>query len=326
MLSTRNLLLENIPNEWIFEYYLNLSEKLTGQDIKIKSIFNSKDKIPSMCIYHDLSYNEYRFKDFSSGNKGSAVQLVMDLYGLTVFSAKNKILNDFDTYQKNKGSVNKVESVFYDRFKVTDYQVRSWNNLDQKFWSDFHITSSLLSYYNVQPLEYFTMSKEEPDGSTTSFRNDKKYVYGYFKDDGTLYKIYLPKTPTKKFIKIHNYMQGLEQLRGEKYLLITSSLKDLMAFTRLGIKNIESIAPDSENTILSESLITKIKNKYQKVIVLFDNDEPGLHSMKRYKELYDLDYIILPLEKDLSDSVKVHGVDYVKEYLFPLLLNTIKNG
>jgi hypothetical protein len=48
--------------------------------------------------------------------------------------------------------------------------------------------------------------------------------------------------------------------------------------------------------------------------------------MKRYKELYDLDYIILPLEKDLSDSVKVHGVDYVKEYLFPLLLNTIKNG
>ena len=42
MISTKNLIsqLEDIPIEWVFEYYLKLSEKLTGQSIKMKSIFN----------------------------------------------------------------------------------------------------------------------------------------------------------------------------------------------------------------------------------------------------------------------------------------------
>ena len=38
MISTKNLIydLADVPREWIFEHYLNLTEKLTGQDLKIK--------------------------------------------------------------------------------------------------------------------------------------------------------------------------------------------------------------------------------------------------------------------------------------------------
>ena len=43
--------INKIPSYWIFEYYLNLPEKLTGQDIKIKSIWNTAEKTPSMSIY-----------------------------------------------------------------------------------------------------------------------------------------------------------------------------------------------------------------------------------------------------------------------------------
>ena len=41
MINTTSLIsdLTQIPKEWAFEFYLNLNEKLTGQDIKIKSIF-----------------------------------------------------------------------------------------------------------------------------------------------------------------------------------------------------------------------------------------------------------------------------------------------
>jgi hypothetical protein len=44
MISTRNLIsdLRDVPREWVFENYLNLKEKLTGQDVKILSAFNSK--------------------------------------------------------------------------------------------------------------------------------------------------------------------------------------------------------------------------------------------------------------------------------------------
>ena len=92
-----------------------------------------------------------------------------------------------------------------------------------------------------------------------------------------------------------------------------------MTFDKLSIGNIESIAPDSENTMISETVIKQLKSRYSKIIILFDNDEPGIKAAQKYKEKYGLDYVILPLEKELSDSVKLHGIDKVKEVLFPLL-------
>jgi DNA primase len=130
----------------------------------------------------------------------------------------------------------------------------------------------------------------------------------------------MPKNTDKKFIKVENYIQGTDQLRHDcKYLLITSSLKDLMAFNKLGISNIEAIAPDSENTMIGEKAIGELKPHYEKIIVLFDNDEPGIKAAQRYKDKYGFNTILLPMEKDLSDSVKEHGMDKVREILFPLL-------
>ena len=46
MFSTKNLVLKpaDIPSYWVFQYYLNLSERLIGQDIKIKSVFNPSER------------------------------------------------------------------------------------------------------------------------------------------------------------------------------------------------------------------------------------------------------------------------------------------
>ena len=68
-----------------------------------------------------------------------------------------------------------------------------------------------------------------------------------------------------------------------------------MTFDKLSIGNIESIAPDSENTMISETVIKELKSKYSKIIILFDNDEPGIKAAQKYKEKYGLDYVILPL-------------------------------
>ena len=319
MISTKNLFeIGDIPQTWVFEYYLNLQEKLVGQDIKIKSVFNAKDKIPSMCLYLNAD-SEYRFKDFSSGYQGDHIRLVQYLYAIDYAQAVTKILADYVNYKKFNTQAEKVELVVHDRYKVTDYQIRHWNNLDQSYWLGFKIPSSLLEYYNVAPLEYYTMTKEEQDGKVSEITVSRNYLYGYFKQDGSLYKIYLPKTPDKKFIKVQNYIQGVEQLQGKDNLLITSSLKDLMAFVRLGIENVDVIAPDSENSMLPGSFVDKIKKKYKKVLVLFDNDEPGIKSMAAYKHKHGLDYILFNLEKDLSDAVKVHGVDHVNEIMIKLL-------
>jgi len=321
MISTKNLVsdLQDVPKEWVFEYYLNLKEKLIGQDIKMLSAFNVKDKVPSMFIYCTGGF--YKFKDFSSGFQGDALELVKALFNLPSRGhAANKIINDYQEYLLHNDVPAVVEFKFHDKFKVVDYEMRHWNTQDSKFWTSFKISSSLLSKYNVVPLSFFTMEKKEEDGSMLSYKFTKAYTYGYFREDGELYKIYMPKVTEKKFIKVQNYVQGIDQLKYEaKYLVITSSLKDLMCFNKLGIGNVECIAPDSENTMIGESIMGKLSNQYSKIIVLFDNDEPGIKAAQRYKDKYGYDYVVLDMSKDLSDSVKDHGVEAVRDKLLPLL-------
>jgi hypothetical protein len=321
MISTKNIIsdLEEVPSEWVFEYYLNLKEKLTGQNIKMLSAFNVKDKVPSMFVYQ--TNGKYKFKDFSSGFQGDHIELVRHLFNYTVrFQAVNRIITDYQEYIKHNAPVQRGPIQFYDKFKVVDFEMRHWNTLDQKYWTQFKIGSSILGEYNVVPLDYFTMSKTEPDGSITSYKFSRPYVYGYFRNDGELYKIYMPKIPEKKFIKIQNYTQGMDQLQYDsKYLLIVSSLKDLMSFKKLGIGNIECIAPDSENTMIGESVISKLQEKYSKILVLFDNDEPGLKAAQRYQDKYGITFITLDMSKDLSDSVKDHGIEAVRDQLLILL-------
>ncbi len=53
--------------------------------------------------------------------------------------------------------------------------------------------------------------------------------------------------------------------------------------------------------------------------MLFDNDQPGIDAMKKYQDKYSLPPIHLSMSKDLSDSVRDHGIHKVKEILTPLL-------
>jgi hypothetical protein len=322
MISTKNLIcdLADVPREWAFEHYLNLTEKLTGQDIKMKSVFNPREKTPSMCIYIDRN-SIYKFKDFSSGNGGDSIALVQSLFNLpTRGSASYKIIEDYNQYVLNNG-YNPIKSYKqHSKFKVTDYEMRHWNTLDQKYWMKYHIGSRLLSRYNVVPLEYYVMTKTDENDVVSSITIKGNYMYGYFKDDGTLYKIYQPKVKDSKFIKVRDYIQGSEQLTYDKpYLIITSSLKDLMAYNKLKISNSESIAPDSENTMIPENIMNSISSKYKGVCVLFDNDEAGIKAAEKYKLKYGFNYIVLNLEKDLSDSIEKHGVEKTRNVLLPLL-------
>jgi len=198
--------------------------------------------------------------------------------------------------------------------------MRHWNTLDQKYWMGFYIGSRLLSRYNVVPLEYYIMTKTDENDVVSSITIKGNYIYGYFREDGTLYKIYQPKVKESKFIKVRDYIQGTEQLVFDKpYLIIASSLKDLMAYQKLKISNSEAIAPDSENTMIPENIMSSISSKYQKVCVLFDNDEAGIKAAEKYKSRYGFEYVILEMEKDLSDAIKVHGIDKVRDNLLPLL-------
>jgi hypothetical protein len=324
MISTNKIIddLNDIPREWVFEHYLNLTERLCGQSVKIKSVFSAKDKVPSLCVYLD-GRNRYKFKDFSSGYCGDGLNLVMHLFKLpSRGKASFKIMNDYNEFISNN-SYTPLDYEPQSKYVVSDYEIRHWTTLDRSYWQMYKLSSTLLGEYNVHPLSHYKMIKEDEDGQLLDeIIIENRFIYGYFREDGSLYKIYTPKNKDNKFIKVQDYIQGSDQVNFKsKYLVILSSLKDLMCFKNLCIGNTECIAPDSENSLIPVSFMKKYINSYSKIIVLFDNDEPGIKSAKKYNKKYNFDYINLDLSKDLSDSVKDHGLDVVKNEVFTLLKN-----
>ena len=92
-----------------------------------------------------------------------------------------------------------------------------------------------------------------------------------------------------------------------------------MCLMKLGYKDLEVVAPDSENTLIPVHVMNAYRLKYQNICTLFDVDQPGLLAMENYKNKYGTESVILNLSKDLSDSVRDHGVNKVREVLTPLL-------
>lgn len=313
--------LDDVPSSWIFEKYLLLPEALSGQDVKLKSVFSKKDEDPSMCVYCTEN-GEYKFKDFSADKQGDALELVKELFGLKKrYDASVKIIADYNNFLLNCDVDYKIaEFKTQAKYEVSSFEIRKWSNFDKKYWMDYKIQFKLLEFFNVRPLTFFKLKKK---GENKELVIRGLRIYGFFKKDGSLYKIYQP-LHKNKFFKVKSYTQGSEQLTYDKpYLIICSSLKDAMSFVKLGFKNAEVIAPDSENTMLSEKSITFLKKKYKKVCTLFDNDEPGIKAMIKYKEKYNLSGIHLKLEKDLARCNKIHGIRNTRELIYPILTKAL---
>jgi hypothetical protein len=323
MFSTKNFVIEidDIPSYWVFQYYLDLPEKLTGQDVKIKSIFNPTERTPSFAIYVDTRIKQYKFKDFSTGISGSKVDLVSKMYNLNYTQSVNKIIEDYNEYVKN-GEVELITLKPSAKWSIDHIQTREWNSIDAQYWLSFRIGSSMLNEYNVKPIDYFTMVKDE-DGVINKAKFRKPMAYAYFNKDGDVIKMYQPQDDKHKFYNITSYLQGYDQLQyNQPYLVICSSLKDAMCLRGFGY-NVEVLAPSSENTLIKPYIIQNLKSKYKKIITLFDNDEAGNKAIERYAEAYNIQGCALSICKDISDAVQTHGFEVVHKELKPLLKETL---
>lgn len=323
MISTKNIVISEsqVPSYWVFQYYLNLSEPLTGQDLKIKSLWNSAEKTPSMCLFVDRSKMQYAYKDFSSGKFGNKINLVQELFGLDYASAVEKMINDYNAFVKSNGG-QEIEFNPQAKWELDQVVTRNWTQHDANFWLSFRIGKTMLEKYNVKPIEKYTMARDE-DGVVNKITIEGEGIYGYYDNNGSIYKIYQPYKKKHKFHKLFSHVQGLDQLEfNQPYLVICSSLKDAMCLKGFGY-NIEVIAPDSENTIIKPEVIDLLKTRYNKIITLFDNDTAGQKAINKYHELYQLNGTSLTLSKDVSDAVKEFGFEKVHEHLKPILKQTL---
>lgn len=313
----------DIPPKWIFENYLDLNVPLNGNRVRIKSLFNSADKTPSMFLYYNKDCNCYKYKCFSTGKGGGAVDLMMHVWGLDFKQTSNKIIKDYTNYLKEGKAPVKL-SFDFTTWIPGSFKSRKWTTADAKYWSQFHIGSDMLEEHRVFPLESYKMFKYDSDDNLLdSFEVVGNHIYGFYDKEGNLCKIYQPYKRERKFIKITDYLQGSDQLKANDYLIIASSLKDIMTIKSLGFR-IDAVAPHSENTLLDPEVINTFKKLYKAVVVLFDSDQAGINAMKAYEETYGVPFCYLPLEKDISDIVKHHGKDAALRELSPKLDRAIE--
>jgi len=322
MFSTKNLVLdmEDIPSYWVFQHYLNLSESLTGQDVKIISVFNPSEKTASLCIYVDTNLQQYKFKCFSTGKSGNKIDLIKHMFNLSYPLAAMKVVSDYNLYVKTE-DFKEVKLKPAAKWQIDFIKHRPWSEEDSRYWLSYRIGMSILNEYNVKPIEYYNMIKEE-NNQVSALKVEGLHIYGYFDKYGELYKIYQPKSK-HKFHKVNSHLQGLDQLKYDKpYLVICSSLKDALCLKSIGY-NLEVLAPDSENTMIKPHIVQYLKKKYDKVITLFDNDEAGKTAIEKYVKAYKINGCALTICKDISDAMKEYGFDKVHAELKPLLKETL---
>jgi hypothetical protein len=260
-------------------------------------------------MYVYVKNGKYRFKCFSTGKSGDAYELVMILHGCD-FRRAYEIVRDEYLQVGDKKVI--FTDITESKWTVTDYKIRErWTQDDANYWSPYNIGSKILSRFNVYPLSEFTMTKGDE-----SFVKKNPRTYGYFTQSKELYKIYQPETE-HRFVNLKNYIQGWDQISSDtNRLFICSSLKDVMSLYSLGITG-NIIAPQSETT--SVDTITDWISLHKEKYTIFDNDPAGIKAMQSYEDRYGIPYLILPLSKDISDSVKGYGARKVKAVLLSMI-------
>jgi len=320
MFTTENF---PVPNEWIFEKFLNLNEKLTGQAVSIKSVFNRDDKNPSMVLFLSQK-NKYRFKDFSANLEGDGVELIQLLYGLsTRQEAFNKV---YEMYMSGEHEDYSSIPLIKIEKEIIEVINREWNTLDRDYWTAYHIGAADLEAHNIKPIASYTFKMTQGE-NVKIMQFSKKRCYGYYRNNGVLFKIYNPEEPKNKFIKVHSSIQGHDQLEFKgQWLNIMASMKDLIAFKKLNFPNIEVVAPDSEGVFLTQAQIDYYKSKYKIITVLFDNDKAGREATKKYEELFGVQGVKFEVEKDVAECVKEHGIRNSQYFLMDPLIEAKKKA
>ena len=321
-LSKENIL-SAISQQEIMEKYLSLSIQNNKKNYKNPLRVDSK----AGCTFYTTNSGILQFVDWARDKRYNCFEVVMEKYSCNFWESLKIIDQDFglglysnrnlDKWRKNligkkliSGSVkNEIKKPENKKNLNFSYYVQEFTKKHLAYWEKGCIDLHILKFFNVFDTVSVNLNGKSYMRST---KTDPIYTYA---NKSNRVKFYRPHNKTgKKWrgnVKTED-VQGLEQLPDKGNLLfITSSLKDVMSLYSLGFS---AIAPQSES-ILSEDILTDLKKRWDKIVILYDNDEPGIKIAKNFSEKCNLPWIVPSLAKDVFDSVTMFGYEKTREDL-----------
>ena len=306
---TKELILSRFSEEQLMEYYLHIPVK--------KGLFRSplrRDKQPTCSFYRNKS-GTLIFKDFATGQHLNVFDVVQSIFRCDYFESLRIIANDFgivqdNTLHKNPGKINlnpiKIKDKEISKIQI---EVQEFTDSELKWWGNYGISKDILKRFDVYSCKHVFLNDQ-------LFAESQQHcpIFGYYgkKYQGLeLWRCYFPKRTSFRFITNwpSKKIQGYDQLpKKGKLLVITKSMKDSMCLYSCGIT---ACAPNSENLFIPDKVLEDLKNRFKNIVVLYDNDRPGLYNMAKIrKEHPELTYVFIPKKygsKDISDFYKDHG-------------------
>ena len=306
---TKELILSRFSEEQLMEYYLHIPVK--------KGLFRSplrRDKQPTCSFYRNKS-GTLIFKDFATGQHLNIFDVVQSIFRCDYFESLRIIANDFgivrdNALHKNPGKINlnpiKIKDKEISKIQI---EVQEFTDSELKWWGRYGISKDILKRFDVYSCKYVFLNDQ-------LFAESQQHcpIFGYYgkKYQGLeLWRCYFPKRTSFRFITNwpSKKIQGYDQLpKKGKLLVITKSMKDSMCLYSCGIT---ACAPNSENLFIPDKVLEDLKNRFENIVVLYDNDRPGLYNMAKIrKEHPELTYVFIPKRygsKDISDFYKDHG-------------------
>ena len=308
-MSLRDLL-DKLDDYSIYSYYLG--------SFKPGKLMNSPlrpdDKIPSFAIFPSKT-GDLLFKDHGTGEAGNALKFVKLYRGI---QTREELERELLKIVRRMNPNQTINTATYSKLVgsgMTDIGIvrQPFNDVDKRYWKQFHISIDTLKRFNVFSIKYFLCNSVVRG---TYKETSPMYAYKVFDK----FKIYRPLASkyTKWRTNLTNrHVQGLAELpeEGGNLLIITKSLKDVMCLYEMGYY---AIAASSETTFIPEDMLQSLRSKWKHIVILYDRDRTGMLKARDYSRQYRFDAIFVHKRfkaKDISDAVRDNGFDKVKEWL-----------
>jgi hypothetical protein len=229
-----------------------------------------------------------------------AINFVAEKFNIDIQDAVEKVYKEMtingNKYKFTGKKIDHIIKKYRHTSKVIKVKRREFREKDLEYWNQFGWTLTMLEEARIFPISKFWI-------------NDRMFVadlyaysFDYYKHEGIFRrKIYFPMKKTDRFISNIDttVVQGWHMLpkTGGDLLIITKAYKDIGTFKSIGIY---ACATNNETSFFPEKVVEKIKSRWKKVIIWWDNDNEGKKSAEKYSKKYKLQFVHTD-EKDRKD-------------------------
>lgn len=306
-------ILNKVSEVDILNHYLGISTL----PILINSPFR-QDKNPSVSIFINRN-NNVIFKDFGTHKSYNLWSFLEDYWCCNYEEVLNRLNKDLNNIKNITGTLKVTHYKQYiHKSSKLEVTIREWRDYDLQYWESYGISLDWLKFGRVYPISHIFINNNR-------FPAEKHaYVYIEKKDGNITMKVYQPFSERMKWLSKHDnsvwdLWDRLPQ-RGNK-LIITSSRKDaLCIWANTGVP---AISLQGEGYIPKEHVVQQLKDRFEVVYVLYDNDfnsdiNNGRNFGKVLSRKFNLRQIEIPIEwrcKDTSDLCFNWGKEIVKQVI-----------